>query len=230
LFDAAAPQGTYQLTAHHLARPGAAVPPFDDSLLCDYVHAANGLFVRSRKPGLEVCVPVAIYTARGLSDFETYVRWDLPRVPARLVSAMLAVSQGACNAGAREALFHLRFDESGHAAAEPDHISCEGGWHAEMPEQRATDQSVIATGTGLASRERATIELHSHHAMAADFSPDDDADEGRLSFRVYAVVGRIFDRPELRARVAVFGHFHECPASIFFELPEGLRDCVGRGR
>jgi len=62
--------------------------------------------------------------------------------------------------------------------------------------------------------------------MQAVFSDHDDIDEGTLSFRIYVVIGSIFSNPSLRARVGLFGHFLEYPASEFFNLPEGVVDCV----
>ena len=71
--------------------------------------------------------------------------------------------------------------------------------------------------------ERVVIEIHSHHAMPARFSGTDDADE--TGFRVYGVIGRLPEQPEIRLRVGVYGYFWEVPASWALELPDGLRDC-----
>mgnify|MGYP000858271742 CR=1 FL=1 len=59
--------------------------------------------------------------------------------------------------------------------------------------------------------------------LAAKFSGTDDADE--VGFRLYAVIGRLPDKSEIRLRVGVYGQFWEVPASWVMELPEGLRDC-----
>jgi hypothetical protein len=99
------------------------------------------------------------------------------------------------------------------------------GWHLEYPDQYATAERVRPTHQGKGSSEdRAIIELHSHPYDDASFSEIDDADEGGLSFRAYAVIGRLFDRPEIRTRVALFGHFMPYSAAEFFQLPGWLID------
>jgi hypothetical protein len=108
------------------------------------------------------------------------------------------------------------------------HLLCVNGWHLLFPEQRGTEHHVepLQRGPGTAEAE-ALIEVHSHHAMEAKFSDEDDVDEGGgMSFRVYGVIGTIFLSPAIRARVGLFGHLYEYPASEFFELPEGVIDCV----
>ena len=211
----------FKLTAHHFAAPGELPPAVDETLLLDYLVGSNGTFARGSRPGLEVCLPVSfnLQPVRGLSKVTPYAQWGYPLVPAALVGTMLAVSKGVCAVRPREALFHLSFDPAGDCAG---HLACAGGWHVEMPEQRATADSVapFATGAGT-STARALIELHSHHSMRAEFSRTDDEDEAQ-GFRVYAVLGTIFDRPTLRARVGLFGHFQETRAAEFFELPDGL--------
>jgi hypothetical protein len=137
----------------------------------------------------------------------------------------------------REALFHLSFDSTtadrGPQTAEsavigrPSSVLSEAGWHLEFPQQTATADHVepVHKGAG-SSEERAIIEVHSHHYEPAFFSPQDDADEGTMSFRIYGVIGTIFAHPAIRVRVGLFGHFFEYIASEFFEMPEGVADLV----
>ena len=215
-----------RLTEHHFALPGQQLPPVDESLLLDYVVASNATYARGRRPGLEVCMPVSfnLQPLRGLSPLESYAQWGYPKVPELLVGTMLDVSRAACATRPTEALFYLSFSHTSDGCA--SHPVCASGWHLEWPNQRATADSVIAVESGAGtSSERAIIELHSHHNMRPDFSPSDNEDESQ-GFRVYAVIGEIFTRPQIRARVGLFGHFWEYSASEFFELPEGLIDCV----
>ncbi len=101
------------------------------------------------------------------------------------------------------------------------------GWHLEYPEQHATADTVESVHKGKgASVERAVIELHSHNHAQAYFSELDDRDTGGCSFRVYGVIGTIFDESALRWGAALFGHFCEYPAHEFFEMPDGMIDCV----
>lgn len=221
----------FKLTDHYFAHLGHLLPAVDQSQLLDYVVGSNGTFARGLRPGLEVCMPVSfnLQPIRALAPVKSYVRWDYPQVPKALVEVMLARSKAVCEQGPREALFHLSFSAELSSCAE--HLACDSGWHVEFPAQhplpgRETD-SIMPDETGAGtSTERALIELHSHHNMRAEFSPDDNTDESQ-GFRVYAVIGTIFERAMIRARVGLFGHFYEHTASEFFELPDELHDCVG---
>lgn len=217
---------TSHLIENHFALPGQPLPAVDESKLVQYFHGSNGVLACSRRPGVEVGLPVGVcfQQVRGLAPLTPYVKWELPRVPRRLVRLMLAVSRDVSAREPAEALFYL----SHCAAAEAkDAVASENGWNLEVPRQRATDQSVepLETGHGTAT-DRALIEVHSHHSMQAEFSAGDDREELDW-FRVYAVLGTIFDAPRVRARVALFGHVCEWPASDFFEMPEELSDSLG---
>lgn len=211
-------------TAHHFALPGQPLPEVDDSKAVCYLTGANGTLARSRRPGIEVGLPVGVHfqQVRGLAVVTPYVKWELPRVPLRLVELMLSVSRTLASPQPTEALFYLSYGE----IPESDGVISEGGWNLEAPAQRATGESVEPerTGAGTAT-ERALIEVHSHHQMRAEFSAGDDTDELGW-FRVYGVIGNIFERPEMRVRVAVFGHACEWRATEFFELPAELNDCL----
>lgn len=216
------------LTDHHFHRPGHDLPPVDESLLFDYVVASNATFARGRRPGIEVCMPVgfsfinarrassegsSITSMSGLAPLFAYLQWGYPKVPEYIFTSMLTGAQARSAYEPKEMLFHLSWSGSGR-------------WQLEIPQQTATDQSVVPIETGAGtSTERAIIEVHSHHDMPADFSAQDDIDESQ-GFRIYAVIGRIFDKPEIRTRVGLFGHFLEWPSGEVFELPERLKDCV----
>jgi len=98
------------------------------------------------------------------------------------------------------------------------------GWELVAPEQTrsAARCRPLDDGPG-SSHAQALIEIHSHHSMPANFSSTDDQDE--TGFRLYGVIGRLSDAPEIRLRVGVYGYHWEIPASWALELPEGLRDC-----
>lgn len=214
--------------------PEYRLPEVDQSKLLDYVVASNGVFARGRRPGLEVCMPitVALDDIRGLEPCEPYAQWGFPRVPLALVEAMLMVSRNVCRQMPREALFHLCFDRSEEFQQTCSaHLLCHDGWHLEFPEQvpvspaRVVDSiKPVHCGEGT-STARAVIEVHSHHSMSAEFSDEDNIDESQ-GFRIYAVLGDIFQHAKIRARVGLFGHFFEYIAGEFFELPDGLEDCL----
>lgn len=221
---------SFRITENHFALRDEQLPPVDESLLYERVVGSTGTFVRSRKDGLEACVPVALYRMHGLKPVEPYVQWGYPKVPAPLVDLMLQVSRVRSRTVLKEALFHLSFGDAHFKnCIEPAFgpSSPSRGWHLECPDQHATDEEVRPLHQGQGSSEaRAIIEVHSHHAGEARFSEKDDADEGGPTFRIYAILGTIFERPTIRARVGLFGHFMEYPAGEFFELPEGLTDCL----
>lgn len=215
---------------HYFARRGEQLPPVDESLWQDYVCGAGGVFTRGRRPGLEVCVPVASARVRGLKGVEPYVQWGFPKLPARFLDRMIGASRARCAESPTEALFHLTFNRErryeplqSHSTVMDFHL----GWHLEFPDQAASAERVrpIHQGPG-SSEDRAVIEVHSHVDGPAVFSEVDDADEGGLSFRVYAVIGNLFGRPEVRCRVGLYGEFMEWSAAEFFELPGGVLDCV----
>jgi len=58
------------------------------------------------------------------------------------------------------------------------------------------------------------LDLHSHCEMGAFFSATDNRDE--QGFRLYAVLGRIFTRPEMALRVGVYGDFWTVPVGMVF--------------
>jgi len=213
---------------YHFAREGREVPPPDESLLYDYVFGADYTFVRTRCPGIDVCFPIGAnwHTARGLAEVEPYLMWDLPRVPSRLVEQMYEIGWKMSVERQCEALFHLSWlspAQSDELAGQATAIASAEGWVLEFPEQIANEERVkpVHTGAG-SSAARSIIEVHTHPDGPAKFSPVDDKDEAR-GVKIYAVMGELFTKPELRARVSIYGHFCEYPATEFFELPAGLR-------
>lgn len=208
--------------AYQFALPSCPLPDVDKSMAVDYLFGSNGTLARSRRPGLEVGLPVGVnyQLVRGLAPVSPYVKWELPRVPLQLVEMMLTVSRTLARPQPTEALFYLCYGD----APVSDGVISDGRWHLEAPAQRATAESVEPeqTGAGTAT-DRALIEVHSHHSMPADFSPGDDADELGW-FRIYAVLGNIFAQAEIRVRIALYGFVCEWPAHEFFELPDELHD------
>jgi hypothetical protein len=60
------------------------------------------------------------------------------------------------------------------------------------------------------------------------FSRTDNKDE--QGFRVFAVIGKVNEQPEIRVRVGVYGNYRNIPASMIFELPGEIRDAYfGKG-
>lgn len=213
---------------YHFAREGHALPPPDKSLLYDYVVGTDYIFVRTRCAGIDVCFPIGAnwHPARGLAEVQPYLMWDFPRVPSALVEQMYEIGWKLSVERQCEALFHLSWlspAQGDELACQPTVVAASEGWVLEYPEQIATGDRVkpVHTGKG-SSAARSIIEVHTHPDSRAKFSPVDDRDEAR-GVKVYAVMGELFTQPEIRARVSIYGHFFEYPATEFFELPAGLR-------
>lgn len=182
--------------------------------LYDYIFAADGIYLCARRPGLNIFFQIGWCPIRGLAPVEPAARmFTLPPVPAEYLQKILDRSIEACvqNGEPIEALFHLIWKEE------------ERRWRLDKPPQEATAVSVrpLEDEAG-SSYDLATIELHSHHQMEANFSGTDDDDE--QGFRVYAVIGELFTSPKIRVRIGCFGHFHELPAATVFDLPSSITD------
>lgn len=175
----------------------------------------DGLFISAAKSEMEVSFPIASCKVRGLApSLGPLFNWRLPLIPGALVRLMLAEAGIYAKEGF-ETLFHCCWSPLG---------IYDDGWDIVTPEQERTSTSCrpLDDGDG-SSYQRAIVEIHSHHSMSAKFSSIDDIEE--QGFRIYAVIGRLHRRPEIRVRVGVYGYFWEIPASWIMELPEGLTDC-----
>lgn len=173
----------------------------------EYVVAASGLYIRSADAWVDALVPVALSASPlpGLALVQPYAQLRVPRVPESWLAALVASAKRAMPA---EAMYQLVPD----ALA----INSRGGWAAHRPPQRATPGRVT-----FADVTPAAVDVHSHHSMAAFFSGTDNQDEQGLRF--YCVLGRLDTRPEIAARVGVYGHTMRVPALAVFD---GLGPCV----
>ncbi|MBA3822496.1 MAG: hypothetical protein H0X24_01175 [Ktedonobacterales bacterium] len=200
---------------HYHVATAAGVPPLE--ALRDYLLAANGVFLRSQRAELTVCLPIpgiaGLDQIFGLATVDAYLHLRRPKISVDLVAAMLAQAQTArlTNGLAAEILFYVRWEAD--------------AWRLRVPEQDQQHGAVRPVGQGIADGEGVFLEVHSHHAWSGRFSPTDDADEQGFA-RCYAVLGTIFTMPTIRLRVAFYGHRWEIPASWVMDLPEGLADVV----
>lgn len=195
---------------NHVLAEGGELPPIQAAII-EYVYAENGVFVRARRPGIEAMIPYVACELNYLEPVTPYVRSDYPKVPASVVSEMLARSQAAARDGL-EILFYLLWED--------------GHWQLVIPTQNQSAWAVgpVEKGAGSAF-SFALVELHSHRHAEAAFSPTDD--KGEFNLRFYAVIGRVFDAvAEIRVRVGVNGHTAEIPSTTIFDLPASVRDCL----
>ena len=192
--------------------------PFHSSSMFEYLIGSNGIFVRAVRLGLEVIIPVEIFTAsiRGLEPIEPLVRLTPGRISQQVLIQMWKES---CIAALAEPPLEITF-----------HIhQVQGQWRLVIPEQTQSSAKCRAIEYGLdSSYINATVEVHSHNRMAAFFSGADDADEG--GFRIFVVLGRVTESSaEIICRVGVYRQFWHVPADWIFELPSFIVDVTVGG-
>jgi hypothetical protein len=183
-----------------------------DAQVFEYVLAANGLFIRAEREGLKACIPVQGWFSNksklsGLHPVDPYVELEYPRLGQDVLAKILECSRAAAEDkdNPLEALFYLKYRE-------------QNGWELIIPEQKATRISVGPLNSS--AYAETLIEVHSHHHMQPIFSSMDNADE--MGFRLYGVIGEIFDNPTFHLRIGVWGHFWSIPAHWIFDLPEEI--------
>ncbi len=182
----------------------------------EYVLAANGLFIRAEREGLKACIPVQGWfydqsSLSGLHPVDPYVELEYPRLDEDVLAKILECSRAAAadKDNPLEVLFYLKYRE-------------QNGWELILPEQKATRFSVHPLDSSAYAYAETLIEVHSHHNMPPIFSAMDNADE--QGFRLYGVIGDIFDNPTFHLRIGVWGHFWHIPARWIFEVPKQI-DC-----
>jgi PRTRC genetic system protein A len=193
------------LVQYHFLYPGTTLPT--PTGLYHYLVAANGIFLHSQRAELAALLPLTSTAIRGLAPATPYFEMNGPRVPAALLTQMLTQARAARNSGGGpvEILFHLAWTSA---------------WTLTVPPQRQTATQVQLLPLPGWPTTAPLIEIHSHHGMDAFWSGTDDADE--VGMALYAVLGRVFDQPQLCVRLGVYGHCWEIPAAWVFEVPSEI--------
>lgn len=186
--------------------------PEPTGVLYQYVIAGNGIFVRAARPGLQALIwtAPATHPIRGLVNLEPYVRIE-QQIPRAILYVFLDLARDAV----------------------PNECLCYVGdtpsWNLYIPSQVQAPGSVYPSDPYNPMSIHAMLEIHSHGWAAPFFSDADNRDE--TGFRLYAVLGRVSTpRPEIRARVGIYGHTWEIPASTIFELPDEIEDAMPNDR
>jgi len=201
------------LINHLFAFSGVSLPPFDTSMLFEYIVAANGVFIRAEKPGLKVLLKVqpmdTIKNAvRGLDALTEYV--EVERMPAGILENVMEQSEYALP---NEMLFYVQ--------------ETADSWELTIPEQRASRVECAPINPDDPAARRALVEIHSHGNLNAFFSHTDNQEEA-FGFRIFCVIGtpsggdygfsngkRLW---EMCCRIGVYGHFVEVPAEWLFKM------------
>jgi PRTRC genetic system protein A len=191
-----------ELLQHLVVNPDGSLPEIPGCLHA-YILAGNGVFVYATRTGLEVLIPVAMCKIAGLPELTPQVNIT-KRVPALLLDDALRFSKYVFP---NEALFWFNWTDE---------------WSVHIPGQRFTNASVVPCDRHDQAGTSALIDLHSHGRFSSFFSLTDDQDE--VGFRIYAVIGSVDKAPTISARVGVYSHYFNIPASTVFEMPDGMKD------
>jgi len=200
----------FKFVQHLIVEDDGKLPSIPDCLYA-YIMAGNGVYLYAKREGLEVLIPISRATIAGLPPLEAFV--NMPRVPAVLVHHILWASKENLP---NEILFWFNFDRDRQA------------WNLDAPLQICSPASVFPVDKSDPLGIKALIDLHSHARMEPFFSTTDNKDE--QGFRIFAVIGKVNEQPEIRVRVGVYGNYWNIPGSMIFELPGEIRDAYfGKG-
>lgn len=198
---------------HHLHRSGSGLP---DCRPYAYVVARNGVWKVADTPHFQAGVHLAPARITGLAPWPGQTWLKVPTIPAKWLWAVLDHAQCAGRGSGVlrpvEQMYHFHWVEEGRWAE----------WRVAVPKQRVSAGHVGYRG---GHQDSVVLDLHSHHGMAAYFSEVDNRDE--LGCRYYAVIGRIYDRPEIRVRLGIYGDWVDVPATEIFESLGPFVDVYG---
>ena len=164
----------------------------------DYIMAGNGLWKRARNRHCSACLRLARANVAGLPELAGYLALAGPKLPGRLLWVALEDARRRSWREPVEAMYHVYRHDDGRVRL------------AYPPQENGAARSAYQGGSDPAI----IMDVHSHVQMAAFFSGTDDRDE--MGFRFYAVMGRIFTRPEIRLRLGIYGDHWELPITALF--------------
>jgi PRTRC genetic system protein A len=200
----------FKLVQHLIVQDDGKLPSIPDCLYA-YIMAGNGIFLYAKRDDLEVLIPIWRATIAGLPPLEPFVH--MPRVPAVLLQHILHASKENLP---NEILFWFNLDHD------------QAAWSVDAPLQTCTPASAVPVDRNDPLGIKALIDLHSHALMEPFFSRTDNKDE--QGFRIFAVIGRVNEKPLILVRVGVYGNYWNIPAEMVFELPEEIWDAYyGKG-
>ena len=190
---------TYHLHRHTLPAQDTPASAARVAPAYQYILAGNGVLVRAETRFFTALLLIAPGVVRGLPPLQPQFRLKVPCLPAGLLHPLLADARGAPRPGCglHEALY--QFHHHGRTV------------QLKKPPQQAGWSHVLAAGS---SDPAILCELHSHGLLPAYWSATDDADE--QGARLYAVIGRLAVRPEIRLRVGVYGYWQPLPVTAAF--------------
>lgn len=175
----------------------------------DYLLTRQGVFKRTRQPGFgaDILIASVSQSIAGLDSYSPEIDFRLPRIPGCWLAQVLDHALRAASPAWGSVIFQP-VEQMYHF----HYFTDRRGWRVAIPRQEASTGQVSYQG---GADPHIILELHSHHGMNAYFSPVDNRDEQGCRF--YGVIGHIFDRPELRLRLGIYGDFVEFEPLIVFE-------------
>ena len=190
---------TVSMVEYLVARDGV---PTRQGLAFDYLLAGDGIYLVADNDDLEIRVPIAGCSVRGLPPVYPACNLKHGRLPQWIWDAIVWAAHVGYMRG-REVLLAVTFDPS-------------IGYRLTVPPQVAGPETVVYRPSAAA-----VLEVHSHQTHPAIFSATDDRDEQGL--RLYGVIGRLgAERPEVSLRVGAYGHFLPVPWETAFDGDRGL--------
>ncbi len=154
-------------------------------VFCDYIMAANGLFLQANNEHMAASVCIAPAEVRGLAPLQEYIQLHHGRIPLRFLELALSV---LCASPDVERYLAVTWQDGCYSLREPDQVRNAGS---------VTYETLPGT----------VLDLHSHTgSMPAHFSCIDNRDE--QGFRIYCVVSGLRSLfPEVELRCGVYGYF-----------------------
>lgn len=193
------------LVTYHIHRQHPL--PDNDALAYQYILTGNGVFIRAETRFFAAILPVAPCTVRGLEPIRQQFKLKIPRVPVRLLEAVLTDARRARRPSdsLNEVLYQFHYQDQ--------------TVQVKKPAQSATGVSVTAV-----TNHASTLfcDLHSHGNMHAFWSGTDNADE--QSGLLYSVIGKLDSKPEMRLRVGVYGYWMALPVTAVFTSNGPFKD------
>lgn len=176
-------------------------PELPNTCLYQIITAANGIFVHSKREGLEVCLQIGDTDTllHGLGYLEPFIRVE--PIPYKLIIKLYM-----------DALVNYRRERIYQIKTNP--------WKVFVPRQFTTKAS--AKLVDFSESKKTIFEIHSHNTMDAFFSFIDDEDE--VGFKIYGVIGNVVGQPEISFRIGVFGYRFPIAASLVASIPFFMKD------
>lgn len=170
--------------------------------LYGYALAGQGVIKHTNNSHFNAAVVAASGQITGLPIYPVGITLYHPPIPCHWLVTVLDHARRASSdhliARPVESLYHFHW------------VDFE--WRVAVPKQIATPDRVDYK---VNPQPTLALELHSHVDMPAGFSLTDDTDQqGAI---LYATIGRIFSRPEIRLRVGIYGNWQEIDPDIVFE-------------